>query len=833
MTDLIPPVPESAAYRGLRVADLSRRLGGAYAARLFGDHGADVALIEPEEGHPLRRESAGLHAYANWNKRSVAAAAARELIASADVVVTTDSPLDAEIGGLLRGDAVHLSVTPHGLTGPLAGAPANDLTINARSGWAWCNGYAEEPPLTLPQGQAGYMGGLAGFLAAAAALRRRDAGGRAELVDVRELEALALTCHPWAISDIYQGTGRSRGPAGGRMRGEPGPLYDAADGKMNFGFGDWHHWQEAMELFNLPEQGAREDLQVRDGRYGRDMSEVQAGVARELAEMERWPLFHRLMELRCIAGCMQSAEQLLENEQLAARRYFVSTAIGGGTGRAPGDAAPLSPPSWSHRRPAPAGIGDGGSGWERDDGGAELRAEPGASAGSGGAPLAGVRVLTFTQAWSGTFCTELLALLGADVVQIESLRRVDIWRNVRVHVPRAIADGSRVQHAQNTQGLFNAVNLNKRGITLDLSGEEGRDLFWRLMPGFDVVVENFRPGVLASWGITLETLAERRPDVILATISGYGHDGPYRTYPANGATTEPMSGLSSLHGYEGDEGMNTAGLYPDPVSGYSAAAAIVAALQRRERGVGPQRLDAAMLEATSAVIGHRVLEADAADMAGAAGAAARPQGNRDDRCAPHGIFRCAGEGEWIALGVDADEQWRALCGLIGTDAASAAAEWTERKAREAEVDAIVGAWAAGRPAAVAERELLGLGIAAAQVADIYRMYSEPDEHLLAAGFIEQVEHAEVGPSWLAGPPWRFSGGGMPALRASPRVGEHSREVLAGELGLGEAELDDLVERGITGTLDDARRLGLPPPSLQSESDKKQDAARQRAAARAR
>ena len=813
MTEHVSSPPEFAAFRGLRVADLSRRLGGAYAARLFGDHGADVALIEPEGGHPLRRESAGLHAYANWNKRSVAAAGAKDLIAGADVVVTTDAPLDAEIGGLLRGDAVHLSVTPHGLAGPLAGVPASDLTLNARSGWAWCNGYAEEPPLTLPQGQAGYMGGLAGFLAAAAALRRRGAADKPELVDARELEALALTCHPWAISDIYQGTGRSRGPAGGRSRGEPGPLYRARDGQMNFGFGDWHHWAEAMALFNLPEQGAREDLQVRDGRYARDLSEVQAGVARELAGMERWPLFHKLAELRCISGCVMNARELLENEQLAARKFFVSTGIGDGTARGPGDAAPLTPPSWSHRRSAPEEIGSDRAEWESDERAAMPRP------GGGDAPLAGVRVLTFTQAWSGTFCTELLALLGADVVQIEALHRVDIWRNVRTQVPRAIADESKVQHPQNTQGLFNAVNLNKKGITLDLREEEGRELFWRMAPRFDVVVENFRPGVLASWGITLETLAERRPDVIFATISGYGHDGPYRTYPANGATTEPMSGLSSMHGYPGDEGMNTAGLYPDPVSGYTAAAAIVAALHRRGRVGGPQRLDAAMLEATTAAIGHRLLESDAT------GIPQRPQGNRDDRRAPHGIFRCAGADEWIALGVDSDEQWRALCGLIGGAAALAAADWRDRKEREEEADAIVGGWAAGLPAAEAERALLELGIPAARVADIYRMYSEPDADLLEAGFIERVEHAEVGPSWLAGAPWRFSGGGTPELRASPRVGEHSREVLVEELGLPDAELDDLVGRGVTGTLDDAKRLGLPPPSLQSASDKRLAAGR--------
>ena len=803
-----------AAFRGLRVADLSRRLGGAYAARLFGDHGADVVLIEPEGGHPLRRESAGLHAYANWNKRSVAVVEAGRLIAGADVVVTTDAPLDAEIGGLLRGDAVHLSVTPHGLAGPLAGVPANDLTLNARSGWAWCNGYAEEPPLTLPQGQAGYMGGLAGFLAAAAALRRRGAGGQAGIG--RRAGAGGAGADLPSVGDLghlprHGPQPRAGGRAGARRAGAALPGAGRADEFRLRRLAPLGGGDGAVQPAGAGR--ARGLAGAGRGAMRGDLSEVQAGVARELAGMERWPLFHKLSELRCISGCVMNARELLENEQLAARKFFVPTGIGEGTARGPGDAAPLVPPSWSHRRSAPAEIGSDRAEWESGERAAKPRA------GGGDAPLAGVRVLTFTQAWSGTFCTELLALLGAEVVQIEALHRVDIWRNVRTQVPRAIADDAKVQHPQNTQGLFNAVNLNKQGITLDLREEEGRELFWRMAPRFDVVVENFRPGVLASWGITLETLAERRPDVIFATISGYGHDGPYRTYPANGATTEPMSGLSSMHGYAGDDGMNTAGLYPDPVSGYTAAAAIVAALHRRERVGGPQRLDAAMLEATTAAIGHRVLESDAA------GIAHRPQGNRDDRRAPHGMFRCAGEDEWIALGVDSDEQWRALCRLIGGDAALAAADWRERKEREDEVDAIVGGWAAKVPAAEAERALLGLGIAAARVADIYRMYSEPDADLLESGFIERVEHAEVGASWLAGAPWRFSGGGTPELRASPRVGSIRARCWRRSWACRMRNWMIWSGRGVTGTLDDAKRLGLPPPSLQSASDKRLAAGR--------
>ena len=246
------------AYEGVVVVDLSRRMAGAFAARLFADHGADVIMLEPPEGHPLRREApflsdisgaerSALHAYVNWNKRSVViddADASAEWIAAADVVISSDGPVTLADWPLeaLRRDAVHLSVTPFGLDTPLADAPADNLTLNARAGWAYINALRDEPPLTLPSRQAGYVGGFAGFIAGAAALRRRDESDLAELVDVRELEALTHTAYPWAIGAIYQGTGVSHGATGGRLRAEPGPLYDAADGRMNFGFGDWRNW---------------------------------------------------------------------------------------------------------------------------------------------------------------------------------------------------------------------------------------------------------------------------------------------------------------------------------------------------------------------------------------------------------------------------------------------------------------------------------------------------------------------------------------------------------------------------------------------------------------
>ena len=806
-------------FEGLVVVDLSDRVSGAFAARLFGDFGADVVLVELPGGHVLRHEPpflddrpgperSALHAYINWNKGSVAVTGAQqiaELVASADVVITNADPISgawfADALARLRPDAVHLSITPHGLTTRLAGCPGNNLTASARTGWSYINGYGDEPPLQMPREQAGYVGGAAGFLAAAAALRRRDHGGEAELVDVSEVEAFALTVHPWAIAAVYENTGFSNGPAGGRQRGEPGPLWDAADGRMNFGFGDFRNWAAAMDVLQLPDLGTQENLIPDVGRHAQDMSEVVAGTAHTLSSLERWPVFHALAKLRCVIGVMQDIDDIVRDPQLAARRFMVETQIEDRAVRAAGPPARLSPSPWRLARPAPhLGVAGTGSPAERPQTSNEsqsvsrqTRSPQALSEG----PLSGIRVLSFAQAWSGTFGTELLALLGADVVQVGSLHRADVWRRVRNHVPAGLVDADRVQHPLNTQGLYNSVNLNKREITLDLRQERGREVFWRLLPRFDILADNFRPSVMPAWGITLEKLHELRPGMIWASISAYGSDGPYMQYPGNGATTEPMSGLSSLHGYEGDIGMNTGGLYPDPVAGYLFAATVMAALAHRDRTGAPQRVDLSMLEAVATVCGDAIVEYDAT------GRLPRPRGNHHPRIAPHNNY-AARDGEWLALATETEEAWLKLVAHIGDDRLSDSrfATMAARKANELDLDGVIAEWCARQDAVEAEGALGNLGVSTARVVPLYELYSRPDPNFVSSGFVTRVDHPEAGATWLPGRPWRFSAAASSPVRASPCVGQHSREVLAEELGIGDAEYNDLVAAGITGTLND-------------------------------
>ena len=138
-----------------------------------------------------------------------------------------------------------------------------------------------------------------------------------------------------------------------------------------------------------------------------------------------------------------------------------------------------------------------------------------------------------------------------------------MYGGVRTEVPEGVRDANKNQHPLNTSALYNSVNMNKREIDVEHERAPGIELFWQLVPGFDILLDNFRATVMPGWGVTLQKLNELRPGIVWASISGYGSEGPFSDFPANGATTEPMSGFSSTHGYEGDRGMNTAGLYPD------------------------------------------------------------------------------------------------------------------------------------------------------------------------------------------------------------------------------------------------------------------------------
>lgn len=796
------------------VVDLTSRFSGAFASRLFGDYGASVFLVEPESGHPLRHEPPFLDAkqgmdrslvsaFANWNKRSLCTTdkdSIASLITQSDVLVTTttESKKLNWYQRLLPPDAVHLSITAHGLKSPLTHLPGNNLTTSARCGWASINGYGSEPPLSMPRNQCGIVGGVAGFIAACAALRRRDAKSEAEFIDVSELDAFALSVHPWGVAGAYNGYQPRVGAQRTRARGSPGPLWDMSDGRMNLGLADFKNWTQAMDAVNLPELGRQRNLIPDIGRHSQNLRDVVHGLANSLPKLERWNVFHRLTRLRCVVGVVQDMRDLADNEQIVAREFIKQSEIDGRPVRTSGPPAQSSPSCWQLRSPAPrlgsSTVPELPTNRRTRRMGTELSQEELESG-----PLSNIRVLSFGQAWSGTFATELLALLGADVVQIASHYHPDAFRRISNVVPAMVADQSRRQHPRNTQGHYNSVNLHKREITLDVRSDRGREILWKLIPNFDLLVDNFRPGVLPSWGVSLEKLNEIRPGMIWASISGYGESGPYRDYPANGATTEPMSGFSSIFGYEGDSGMNTGGLYPDPISGYFLVAGILAALSHRDKTGLPQRVDLSMMEAVSATLGDYIMEYSASTNV------PKPNGNRHTMHVPHGMFPTKDE-YWVAIAIESDPMWTSFVNVIGDSKLNREIykSVSGRREYEQDIELSISHWTQSRTADDIEATLSQAGVCAARVVPLVELYTDPPQHFVDAGFICKITHPEAGDTWLPGRPWRFSYAEQTPINPAPCVGQHSKEVFEDGLGIDESTYQEWVREGLTGTLDEVQ-----------------------------
>ncbi|MEX1022927.1 MAG: CoA transferase [Dehalococcoidia bacterium] len=410
-----------------------------------------------------------------------------------------------------------------------------------------------------------------------------------------------------------------------------------------------------------------------------------------------------------------------------------------------------------------------------------------------GGPLAGTRGIVLTQAWAGAYCTSLLAMLGADVVQVEVRKRPDSWRgDYATPLPPALADVETAEHSWNCNPLYNSVNLGKRCVTLDLADARGLDTFKRLLTHADFCAENFSPRVMGNFGLDYERMREVKPDIILASLSAYGHTGPWANVPGIGGTIEPSSGMSALLGYEGGPPLNSGQMYPDAVAGFNACAAIITALRHRDRTGQGQFIDLSMQEASLAWAGDAFLEY-------ALTGEQRPRmGNRHHTFAPHGVYPAAGDDRWVALACETEGQWRALDALAGAGWADDPrfATMGDRKAHEDDLDATIRAWTVPQERDALAARLVEAGVVAAAVHDALEVAA--DAALRERGVVIEVEHPETGRWPQVALPMHFSRTRTEPPRHAPLQGQHTHEVLAELLGMDAAEVDELVSAGVSG-----------------------------------
>jgi len=263
-------------------------------------------------------------------------------------------------------------------------------------------------------------------------------------------------------------------------------------------------------------------------------------------------------------------------------------------------------------------------------------------------PLAGIRVLDFTHVLAGPFCTRLLADLGADVVRVESSKHPDHpW-------PSAfISDDGRHASYLNT-------NRSKRSIAIDLKNPEGQKLASELAGVADIIIENFSAGVMERLTLGYETLKLGNPSLIYVSMSGYGHQGPRRHWTSMNMNLQGYSGLMMVTGAQDGPPTAISNSWNDYVGGLHACFAILQAVARRRSTGAGSLIDLSQFECSAAMIGAAILSS------AVNGEIPRRLGNRSEKFAPQGVYRCAGADDWCALSVETDEQWKVLARVIGS-----------------------------------------------------------------------------------------------------------------------------------------------------------------------
>jgi crotonobetainyl-CoA:carnitine CoA-transferase CaiB-like acyl-CoA transferase len=781
----------------VRVVDCSAGIAGAYCAKMFADAGADVVLVEPPAGAPLRTwtcngappagADGALFRYLRHGQRSIIAASATELasiFADADVVLIDADPVTGGFDGPSpqhlhadRPDLVVVAISPHGLVGPYANRPASELTVQADSGALAIRGRADRPPVQAGGQVTEWVTGAFAAAAAVCAVRGRASSGRGALLDVSWAEVANMTCTLFSDTfDAVAGRPDLTGAPPSRSFETPS-VEPTLDGFVGFNTNTRQQFEDFLVLIDRPDLLADPswaNVAARTARWDEWNETVHAWtMTRTTAE-----IVEQAALLRIPVSPVTDAPLLLQLEHPRRRGVFIDDPRG--EFRMPRRPWTLDGETAPAPMPAPA-LGQHTGRVRREP----TAAVPAGPVSEAALALTGLRVVDLTGWWAGPSATALFAALGADVVHVESIRRPDGIR---------MAGGAFIARPQwwELSPFFLAANTNKRDLTLDLGSEAGRRLLLDLVRDADVVIENFTPRVLESFDLGWDVIHATNPRAVMVRMPAFGLDGPWRDRPGFAQTMEQMTGLAWLTGHVDDQPRIQRGPC-DPNGGMHAAFATMVALTRRDRtGLGCL-VEAPMFEAAVAVAAEPVLEFSAY------GNVLARNGNRSVRAAPQGVYACAGREQWLALSVLDDVQWTAFARAVG------AADWLDdaqlttaagRHARHDELDVHISAWAAARPLAEAVTILVDAGVPAAGAIEPRRSHTNPQ--FIARGYFEVVDHPVAGPIETPTQPFRWSGIERWVRTPAPLLGQHNVQVLTA-LGCSPADIDQLAADGVIGT----------------------------------
>ena len=742
---------------------------------------------------------------------------------------------------------VHVCVSPYGRDGPRAGVVANDLAIAAMGGPVSLQGDPDRAPVRLSVPQVWRHAGAEAAVAAMAGLARRLQTGEAQFVDLSAQCAMTWTMlnamDAYAIQGadfVRNGSLMGAGGAGmellyatadshvvalpmsGTIRGclawmiEDGvadeslhevdweeydassrnpdaPSFNVRDGtalcrrffrrhttRELYRFG-LEHGVSLAPVNSLAELLALDHLQARD--YWRDL-DVGGGVTARGAGAWAKPSDGALRVRAGAPGLDEHGEAIRAElariqPRLPAtdggalsrgarggtpRKESLQRGARGGTPRkespSPGSASgrPLREDASALRGRAPAGRPEAPP------------SAPASPSGPHGLPFAGLKVVDFAWVGVGPISTKFLADHGATVVRVESAVRPDVLRG-SVPAKDGILGLNRSQ-------FFGNFNTSKLSITLDMKHPEARDIARRLVAWADAFVESFAPGAIGRMGLGYEEVKKLNPGIVMASTCLMGQTGPARSLAGYGYHTAAIAGFYGATGWPDRPPCGPWVAYTDTIAPRFVTAILAAALDRRRRTGEGCYLDLAQIEASLHFLGPELLDLQVN------GRAVTRLGNRSPHTAPQGCYPCLGDDQWLAVGVDTDDQWRSLCAVLGREDLAGDAELATQQGRQAghdRIDEAIAAWTCERPAELAMRTLVEAGVPAGAVQRSRDLLQ--DEQYEHRGFYRYLEHPEMGHIPYAGHQYRIAGYDNGPQAPAPLLGQHSFEVLSGILGL--------------------------------------------------
>ena len=774
------------ALTGIRVIELADSVAGEYCGKLLSDFGAEVIKVEPPERGSATRamapvlaggcEGSVLFAYLNTNKQSVvldlasASGTARlhQLIESADAVIGPP----ATDWAARHPSVVFCTITPHGQGAPPEFDNARSINVFHASGWGYhtpSHADPAKPPLQGPgRFLADYEAGLEAALCVASSLFGRLHTGTGECIDI-SAHAVLVSRADCILGRFITGEVPADGTRDDYDQSGPAAFFACADGYVYLYMTSRAHWHGMKTLMGQSKWLDEFDDDWLEFSVTADkVATFRRGFAAWVAGLPREEVSERAQRLGVPLVPVNGAADLHRSPQYRHRGFFqrVRHPVLGEAAyptvpylfsASPARISTAAPSLGQHTRPVLDGIATG-------------RPRPAVKAAQlrtprdrRGGPLEGVRVVELTKVWAGPYAGKLLAMLGAEVIKIET---ADSPEEMRAY------GGTDINHAP----YFLSINPEILSVDLDIKSTEGMARLRDLIARSDIVINNLRPGAMERQGLGYHQLTQIKPDIISVSIKMWGNDGPLGHQTGYAPCFAALAGLASLVGYPGGPPLGTSMRYGDSTVGAAAAYAAVVALLHRELGGTGQFVDVSAVETLSALSGDCLLEH------AVTGKPLTPNGNYHHDMCPHGCYPCA-DGAWISVAVATDAEWAALCDVLDAPALSGDGRYATRDARHRHTDALdadLGRLTRGHDAERLAARLRAAGVPAAKSATVPDVIG--DQRLWDRELYRFVTDHREGQRPIVGPSWRMTRRPARITRGAPNLGEDTDYVLREILG---------------------------------------------------